>query len=88
MNKVLKFIIVLINLGMLYLAYEWYLKTNENEPKIVILGQILAILGLLFEQKVTKVFTKDIYNSEVKIERKSTDSIHTENVKDSTIDIK
>jgi len=88
MNKVLKFIIVLINLGMLYLAYEWYLKTNENEPKIVILGQILAVLGLLFEQKVAKVFTKNIDNSEVKIERKSTDSIHTENVKDSTIDIK
>ena len=88
MNKVLKFIIVLINLGMLYLAYEWYLKTNEYEPKIVILGQILAVLGLLFEQKVTEVFTKNIDNSEVKIERKSTDSIHTENVKDSTIDIK
>lgn len=88
MNKVLKFIILLINLGMLYLAYEWYLKTNENEPKIVILGQILAVLGLLFEQKVAKVFTKNIDNSEVKIERKSTDSIHTENVKDSTIDIK
>ena len=87
MNKPLKFFIVLINVIMLYLAYEWYLKTNDNEPKIVVWGQILAILGLLFEQKVTKVFTKDIDNSDVKIKRKSTDEIHTENVKDSTIDI-
>lgn len=87
MNKTLKFIIVLINLGMLYLAYEWSSKTNDNEPKIVFWGQILVILGLLCEQKVTKVFTKDIDNSEVKIKRQSTDKIHTENVKDSRIDI-
>lgn len=88
MNKTLKFIIVLINLVMLYIAYDWYCKTKENEPIIVILGQILAILGLLFEQKATKIFTKDIDNSDVKIKRKSTDQVHTENVKDSTIDIK
>lgn len=87
MNKTLKFFIVLINVVMLYLAYEWFLITKDNEPKIVIGGQILAILGLLFEQKITKIFTKDIDNSNIKIKRKSTDEIHTENVKDSTIDI-
>lgn len=88
MNKILKFLIIAINGYMLFLAYDWYTKTpEENEPKIVILGQIIAISALLFEQKISEVFTKNIMNSTIKIKRKATDKIHTENVKDSNIDI-
>ncbi len=35
MNKTLKFIIVLINLGMLYLIYELSSKTNDKVEKTV-----------------------------------------------------
>ena len=78
---------ILINVAMLIFATFWYKKDKEYEPVIVILGQVLGLLGLFFEDTVSKIFTKDIYNSELNIKKQLGDSIHTENVQDSKIDI-
>lgn len=87
MNKTLKTIIIIANIVMLIVAGYWLYKNNEPEPLIVIIGQFATILGLFFEQKVTKIFTKNVNNSAVKIRRKDTDAVHTENIIDSKIDI-
>lgn len=87
MNKTLKTFITILNIIMLGVAGYWLYKNNEPEPLVVILGQCATILGLLFEEKVTKIFTKNVDNSTVKIKRKKTNTVHTEDIKDSDIDI-
>lgn len=87
MNKKLKATIISINVLMLILSGFWYYRDNDFEPFIVAMGQICVILGLVFENQATQIFTKGIDNSDVKIKRKPGDNIHTEGVKDSTIDI-
>lgn len=72
---------------MLALAIFWYSDQKEYEPLIVIFGQLLALLPLLFEKKVANIFTKDVDTSKIRIKKHDGDSIHTEAVKNSDIDI-
>jgi hypothetical protein len=65
MNKYLKYTILASNLVMMYFAYEWLISSNEYEPKIVLIGQFITILGLLFESKFSSVKIKGITNSDV-----------------------
>lgn len=88
MNKILKIIVISLNIIILLVALYWLNNNNEPEPLIVVIGQITVIISLVFENKASKIFTKNIDNSKVKIERKNTDKIHTENIKDSNIHIK
>jgi len=87
MNKRLKVFLIFINIVMLVLAILWYVEGLEKEPLIVTLGQTATLLSLVFEKQATKIFTKNVDNSEVKIKKQKGDSIHTENVKDSKIKI-
>ena len=90
MNKKLKSILIGINILILFVAGYWlYTKKNDPEPITVILGQIatIALLLLLFEEKATKIFTKNVNKSSVKIKRKKTDEVHTEDIYESDIDI-
>ena len=88
MNKKLKRIIVFINLIMLFIAGHWFIKEKNSEPLFAIFGQVAALLLLLFEEKASKVFTKNIFKSKVKIKKEKGDNIHTENVDNSDIDIR
>jgi len=86
MNKILKGIIISINFVMLLFAYKWYKEKQDYEPLIIVLGQVATILILLFEKKITQVFIKNIHNSEIFVNNKSTS--HIEDVKKSKIEIK
>lgn len=87
MNKTLKFILICINSLMLIISVSWYFENEEKEPLVVSLGQLATLLTLIFERQASKIITKNIDKSRVTIKRQDNDSIHTENVKDSKIDI-
>lgn len=88
MNKYIKTVLVIINLVMLALPILWYSDREKYEPIFAILGQIAALLLLLFEKPLSKVFTKNIDTSKIRIEKGEGDTIHTENVKNSDIEIR
>jgi len=88
MNKSLKIIIVIVNFLMLILAIFWFFENNEYEPAIVIFGQLLVLLGLIFEKPATSILTKKIDNSLVNVEVVSGGKVKAEEVKDSEINIK
>lgn len=87
MNRTLKIILICINSLMLIISVSWYFENEEKEPLIISLGQLATLLTLIFEKQVSKIFTKNIDNSRIKIKRQDNDSVHTENVTDSEIDI-
>ncbi|WP_237275813.1 hypothetical protein [Tenacibaculum ovolyticum] len=87
MNKNLKFALIFLNVIMILIAGYWLNKNREPEPLFVLVGQVGVVISLLFEKKVSKIFTKSVDNSKIKIIRKQTDEVHTEDIKDSTIDI-
>ena len=87
MNKNLKIAVIILNVIIVIIAAYWLNKNQEPEPLIVLIGQIIVIIGLVFEKKASKIFTKNVDNSKVKIKRKKTDEVYTEDIKDSTIDI-
>jgi hypothetical protein len=88
MNKYLKRFVVIINIVMLLLAIYWYLEKKEVEPVIVTLGQIIAIITLIFEKQFSQIITKRISGSNIKIDTEPGSKILTSKVKDSEIDIK
>lgn len=87
MNKTLKTIVVVINFGMLVLALIWYFQQREIEPLIVSLGQVLVILALLFENRFSGIFSKNISNSKINIKNRKGDNVHSENIRGSKIKI-
>ena len=88
MNKLLKTILIILNLLMLSLAIYWYSEKKETEPLISIIGQIIALLVILFENNISKIRTNKINKSGVNIDTKPGSDIKTSNVTDSQIDIK
>ena len=88
MNSFLKWILVVINVVMLYLAYKWYKQKEELEPLIVICGQAATLIGLLLEKQVSNIITNRITNSGIGVDAVSGDNVETKNVKDSTVNIK
>lgn len=88
MNKTIKFILIIINGIMLIIAILWYLEKKEKEPLIVILGQLVTLILLFFEQKASKIKTKRIKNkSDLNINVASGDSIHTSDIDNSKVQI-
>ena len=91
MNKKVKYLIITINIIMIALAFLWYLEGGEKEPLIVILGQIIALLVLLFEKNISKYnYIESSKNSTIEINNISnTDSknIIKKSI-DSKIDVK
>jgi len=89
MNRNLKGTLVAINSIMLLLSIYWYTEKNETEPIISFFGQVIALLVLLFEKKVSNIKTRKIYdNSAVDIDAASGDNVDTSDVKNSKVKIK
>jgi hypothetical protein len=88
MNKNLKRILIILNLGVLTIAVLWFIKYKEYEPLTVIIAQVVTLLGLLFESHVSEIITKDVSKSKIKIDTEPGSKIHTMNVNDSDIDVK
>ncbi|BCY29356.1 hypothetical protein [Flavobacterium okayamense] len=55
MSKSVKALLFIINIVMILLSIKWYLKNNEEEPLISILGQLSALIVLLLEGKINTV---------------------------------
>jgi hypothetical protein len=60
MNKILKWIVIGINLLVLYKAYEWYNNPTDlnSEPAIVFIGQLSTIILLFLEGKSENIKNK------------------------------
>ncbi|MBH1959065.1 MAG: hypothetical protein I8H68_03025 [Flavobacteriia bacterium] len=70
MSKLIKNISIIINLLILGVSIIWLKKTNfDYEPITICLGQVLALVILLFGDKIYNKFRlKNISNSKVKID--------------------
>lgn len=89
MNKNLKGVLITINLVMLFLAVYWYTEKGETEPLITIFGQIVALIVLLSEKKISRIKTKKIHNkSDVDVDVISGDEVNTSDVNQSKVNIK
>jgi hypothetical protein len=89
MNKILKIILISINIAMLGIAISWYLENNEKEPFIVGLGQIATLLILIFENKASKIITRRISNNaDVDVDVQAGDHVKTTDVDNSKVKIK
>lgn len=87
MNKAIKRILLIINVIMLAFAILWFFDEKSMEPLIASFGQISSILLLIFEKQVSEIFTKNIKNSDVKIQNRDGDRVHMEDIADSEIHI-
>lgn len=86
MNSYLKFFIILLNIIILFLGFKWFNQDNSTpEAMIVIITQIIGLITLIFEKKISNVFIKKVDNSLIDI--KNTDSSHIEDIKNSKIKI-
>jgi hypothetical protein len=79
MKKLIKNILYLFNFIALGIAIYWFKEEQSPEPLIVIISQVLVLITLIFESKISKLGISKISNSEVDVDVKSSD--------DSNIDI-
>lgn len=88
MNKNLKYLVIGLNVTMLAIGCYWLYGKPEPEPLIVVCGQISVLVCLIFEKTISKILTKSVSESDVKIRSKQGDEIHTERItKGSNVDI-
>jgi len=88
MNAGLKIFLIILNVAMLWIGIIWYRENYDNEPLIVCIGQVVTLVGLLFERRLTKVATKRISNnSTVDIKAQSGDKITTKHVDASSVKV-
>ncbi|WP_294273555.1 hypothetical protein [uncultured Chryseobacterium sp.] len=90
MKTIYKTILVIINLIILVFAIRWYIQsssTENNEPIIVILGQLLSIITLIVESiSSSGVNIKNVKNkSKVQAHAKSGENIKVSGVDDSEV---
>ncbi|GGH71336.1 hypothetical protein HNQ91_003206 [Filimonas zeae] len=89
MNKLLKFAIIILSCVTLYFSVQWYIHEKSYEPMISIIANIIALLGLFAEKKVTNFITRDIdNNSDIDIDTRTEGNVTTERIKNSKIRIK
>lgn len=89
MNTRLKIFLIILNGVMLLLGIIWYNENQETEPLIVCTGQVVALVSLLFERKITEVITERISsNSKVDIQAQSGDKITTKDINESEVKVK
>jgi hypothetical protein len=78
MNKNLKYTLLGINLAMLVLSVLWFLRDKDFEPGLAILGQVIALLCILFEEKASNILTRGTTNfSKVKVRAGRGDVVKT-----------
>lgn len=87
MNKTLKIILIILNLIMFGIAILWFFENKEKEPIIVSIGQFATLLILIFEKQASKIFSKNIESSKIKIKNRNGADVHSEKIRDSEIDI-
>jgi hypothetical protein len=65
MNKIIKYIIIVLNVLVLIVAINWYFRDKEFEPLIAVIGQFIALLVLFFEDKLSKVINIKNVNTDI-----------------------
>lgn len=87
MNNYLKYFIILLNLLILIIGFKWFNQDKASaEPIIVIITQVIGLITLILEKKLSNTFIKKVNNSIIDL--KNTESTHIEDIKDSKIKIK
>lgn len=89
MSKAVKIILIIINILMILLSIKWYLKNNEDEPLISILGQFSTLIVLLLEGKINSALNVNKNTrTEVDLDISKGDKINANKNEDSEIKIK
>lgn len=89
MSKTIKYFLILITSIMLILSFKWYYKNNEEEPLISILGQLLSLLVLLFENKInSSVIALKNKRSNINVDTSKESIVKVSKNEDSDIKIK
>ncbi|WP_196894729.1 hypothetical protein [Aureivirga marina] len=84
MNKLLKTILITFNIITLGVAIYWLITEKSPEPLIVMISQILVLITLIFESKISNIGISKVSKSKVDIDVKSTDNsnINISDIKD------
>ena len=49
MKKIIRILVLLLNLTIIFIAARWWTPENWHEPLIVIIGQLLSLIGLYLD---------------------------------------
>ena len=85
MKKSLLFIVVAVNVLIIFLALRWMMKGDFEEPLIVLVGQILSLINI-FTNSGDASF-KGIRGSNVKADLDGPGDFHLEDMSDSDLDV-
>lgn len=89
MNKKIKGILIIINTIMIALSIKWYLKNDEEEPLISLLGQFSALIVIIFENKINSIINANKNTqSAIEVDVKQGDKVNINKNKNSDIKIK
>jgi hypothetical protein len=89
MNSIVRNIMIILNVIVLFIGFLWYYNPVGNyEPLSIIILQIISLLALLNENKISKIITKQVENSEIDIDSNNGQDIVTKKITDSKIRIK
>ncbi|MDR6843335.1 hypothetical protein [Flavobacterium granuli] len=88
MSKTIKLLLIVITILMLILSIKWFFEKREDEPLITILGEISALLVLIFENKINSVTTNKNKRTKINIDALEGSIIKANKNEDSEIKIK
>lgn len=86
--KIAKYIIILANLIIIGIAWKWYTPENWEEPAIVIVGQLISLITLSFDQYKGKTINTDTDNMDLDVDTEGHADVENTRVKNSRINIK
>ncbi len=73
MNKLVKIILYIFNIIVLGIAIYWFKDEQSPEPLIVMISQILVLITLIFESKISNIGISKVSDSEVYINVRAND---------------
>ncbi|WP_166925712.1 hypothetical protein [Flavobacterium poyangense] len=87
MNKKVKYIVAVLNIIVLGIAFKWYLENKDSEPLIAVISQFIALLVLVFEERLSKVTNIKNVNTDIETDISGENSVEVLNKgnKDSNI---
>ncbi|WJS94357.1 hypothetical protein NYQ10_19935 [Flavobacterium johnsoniae] len=88
MNKKIKYIIIALNIIVLVIAVNWYLKDKNEEPLIAIITQFIALIVLFFEEKLSKVTNIKNENTDIDTDISGDNNVEVMNKKNKDSNIR
>jgi len=88
MNKKVKYIIAILNIIVLVIAFKWYLTNKDAEPLIAIITQIISLLVLIFEEKLSKVTNIKNDNTDIETDIAGSNNVEVLNKKNKDSNIR